>query len=117
LISSRPARRDGDHYDGSEVSEGDCFPVFSEVSIAGMEVAPLSLSIERGVLPLKLNSLETIMLNLAITLFVLAIIAGVLGFGGMAGSMASLAQLAFGVFIVLFLISAVVSALKGRAPV
>lgn len=57
------------------------------------------------------------MLNLAITLLVLALIAAVLGFGGIAGSMVGIAKILFYVFIVLFLISAVVSALQGRAPV
>ena len=57
------------------------------------------------------------MLRLAITLLILAVIAGVLGFGGLAGGLSSFAQIAFGVFIVLFLISAVMSALKGKAPV
>lgn len=60
---------------------------------------------------------ETKMLNLAITLLVLALIAAVLGFGGIAGSMVGIAKILFYVFIVLFLISAVVSALQGRAPV
>lgn len=57
------------------------------------------------------------MLNLAITLLVLALIAAVLGFGGIAGSMVGIAKILFYVLIVLFLISAVVSALQGRAPV
>jgi uncharacterized membrane protein YtjA (UPF0391 family) len=57
------------------------------------------------------------MLNLAITLFVLAIIAAVFGFGGIAGSLSGFAQIAFFVFIVLFLLSAFSSAFRGRSPV
>jgi len=40
-----------------------------------------------------------------------------LGFGGIASSFAGIAQILFFVFIVLFLISAVASALRGRPPV
>ena len=54
------------------------------------------------------------MLNLAITLFILAIIAAVLGFGGMAGTLTGFAQIAFGVFVVLFLLSMVSHLVRGR---
>ena len=54
------------------------------------------------------------MLNLAITLLVLAIVAAVLGFGGMAGTLSGFAQLAFGFFIVLFLLSLVSHLVRGR---
>jgi len=57
------------------------------------------------------------MLSLAITLFILSVIAGILGFGGLAGGLTSIAQICFFVFIVLFLVSAVTSALRGRAPI
>jgi uncharacterized membrane protein YtjA (UPF0391 family) len=57
------------------------------------------------------------MLQLAITLLVLALIAAVLGFGGIAGSFVEIAKILFFVFIVLFLISAIVSAFRGRTPV
>ncbi len=57
------------------------------------------------------------MLSLAITMLILALVAALLGFGGLAGSFVGFAQILFFVFIVLFLISAVVSALKGRPPV
>jgi uncharacterized membrane protein YtjA (UPF0391 family) len=53
------------------------------------------------------------MLNLSITLFVLAIIAAVLGFGGMAGTLTGFAQIAFGIFIVLFLLSLVSHLVRG----
>jgi uncharacterized membrane protein YtjA (UPF0391 family) len=46
-----------------------------------------------------------IMLNWALTFFVVAIIAGVLGFGGIAGEMAGIAKILFLVFLVLFVFS------------
>ena len=54
------------------------------------------------------------MLNVAITLFILAIVAAVLGFGGMAGTLTGFAQIAFGIFIVLFLLSLVSHIVTGR---
>ncbi len=57
------------------------------------------------------------MLSLAITMLILALVAALLGFGGLAGQFVGIAQILFFVFIVLFLISAVVSAIRGRPPV
>ena len=57
------------------------------------------------------------MLSLAVTMLILALVAGLLGFGVVASSFASIAQILFFVFIVLFLISAVAGALRGRPPV
>lgn len=60
------------------------------------------------------------MLNLAITLLIVALLFGVLGYTGIATQFAGVAQIlfiVFIVFIVLFLISAVASALRGRPPV
>jgi uncharacterized membrane protein YtjA (UPF0391 family) len=57
------------------------------------------------------------MLQLALTLLVLALIAGLLGFGVISSTFAEVAYVLFFVFIVLFLISAVASALRGRPPV
>ena len=57
------------------------------------------------------------MLSLAITMLILALVAALLGFGGLAGQFVGIAQILFIVFIVLFLISAVVSAIRGRPPV
>lgn len=56
------------------------------------------------------------MLHWAISFLVLALIAGVLGFGGIATASIEIAQILFFVFIVLFIISALVGALRGRAP-
>jgi uncharacterized membrane protein YtjA (UPF0391 family) len=57
------------------------------------------------------------MLQLAITLLILALIAGVLGFGGLMANFAWAAQILFFVFIVLFLISAVAGGMRGRPRV
>ena len=54
------------------------------------------------------------MLNIAITLFILAVIAGVLGFGGMMGTLAGFAKIAFGFFVVLFLLSLISHVVRGR---
>ncbi len=55
------------------------------------------------------------MLNWAITFLVIALIAAVLGFGGIAGTAISIAKLIFYVAIILFVISAVVSLMRGRS--
>jgi uncharacterized membrane protein YtjA (UPF0391 family) len=57
------------------------------------------------------------MLHLAIVLLLLAVLSGVLGYGGVVVQFAGLAQALFVVFVVLFLISAVASATRGRPPV
>jgi len=56
------------------------------------------------------------MLNLAITFLIIALIAGVLGFGGIAGASVGFAKICFFVFLVLFAISMLVRATKGKAP-
>ncbi len=56
------------------------------------------------------------MLKAAVVFLVIAIIAGVFGFGGLASASAGMAKIVFGIFIILFLISALFGALKGRAP-
>jgi uncharacterized membrane protein YtjA (UPF0391 family) len=56
------------------------------------------------------------MLKMAFVFLVIALIAGVLGFGGIASASAGMAKIVFGIFLVLFLISALMGALKGRAP-
>jgi uncharacterized membrane protein YtjA (UPF0391 family) len=62
------------------------------------------------------NLEETDMLKMAIVFLVIALIAGVFGFGGIASASAGMAKIVFGIFLVLFLISALMGALKGRAP-
>ena len=56
------------------------------------------------------------MLQWALTFLVIALIAAVLGFGGIAVVSIELARMIFGVFIVLFLIAALMHALRGKAP-
>jgi uncharacterized membrane protein YtjA (UPF0391 family) len=56
------------------------------------------------------------MLRWSISFLILALIAGVLGFGGIANASVDIAKILFFVFAVLFLISAVAAALRGRLP-
>lgn len=56
------------------------------------------------------------MLGWALTFLVVALIAAALGFGGIAGTSAGIAKILFFVFIVLFLVSLVARALKGKPP-
>jgi uncharacterized membrane protein YtjA (UPF0391 family) len=56
------------------------------------------------------------MLRWSISFLVLALIAGVLGFGGIANASVDIAKILFFVFAVLFVISAVAAALRGRLP-
>jgi uncharacterized membrane protein YtjA (UPF0391 family) len=62
------------------------------------------------------NSKENDMLRMAVVFLIIALIAGVFGFGGIASASAGMAKIVFGIFIILFLISALMGALKGRAP-
>src|SRR5262249_30891351 len=57
------------------------------------------------------------MLNLVVTLLIIALIAAVLGFGGIAGAAVEIAKIVFFVAIVLFLIAAIFGAIGGRRPV
>lgn len=54
------------------------------------------------------------MLGWALTFLVVALIAAILGFGGIAGTAVGIAKLIFFVAIVLFLVSAIVGAVRGR---
>ena len=54
------------------------------------------------------------MLGWALTFLIVALIAAVLGFGGIAGLSVEIAKIIFFVAIVLFLISAVAGAMRGR---
>ncbi len=56
------------------------------------------------------------MLGWAITCLILALIAAVLGFGGLAGTFVGIAEILFFVFIVLFAITAIIGAIRGRQP-
>ncbi|GEP10365.1 DUF1328 domain-containing protein [Methylobacterium gnaphalii] len=56
------------------------------------------------------------MLGWAVTFLVIALVAAVLGFGGVAGTAMEAAKIVCFVAIALFLISAVMGAVRGRAP-
>lgn len=56
------------------------------------------------------------MLKMSLVFLVVALIAAVFGFGGIASASAGMAKILFGIFIVLFAISALAGALKGRSP-
>ena len=57
------------------------------------------------------------MLNWALTFFILAIIAAVLGFGGIAASAASIGKILFVIFLVLFAVSLIANASRGRSGI
>ena len=57
------------------------------------------------------------MLNLVVTLLIIALIAAVLGFGGIAGAAVEIAKIIFFVALILFLIAAIFGAVGGRRPV
>ena len=56
------------------------------------------------------------MLQWAVSFLILAVIAAILGFGGLAAMSVEIARMLFGVFIILFLIAAVMHAMRGKAP-
>jgi uncharacterized membrane protein YtjA (UPF0391 family) len=58
--------------------------------------------------------MEDQMLGWALTFLVIALIAALLGFGGIAGTAVGIAKIIFFVAIVLFLISAIAGAFRGR---
>jgi uncharacterized membrane protein YtjA (UPF0391 family) len=59
---------------------------------------------------------ETTMLRWSISFLVLALIAGILGFGGVSDVSVDIAKILFFVFAVLFGISVIAAALRGRLP-
>ncbi len=56
------------------------------------------------------------MLNWALAFLVVEIIAAIFGFGGIAASAVEIAKIIFIVFLVLFLVAALMSVLRGKAP-
>jgi uncharacterized membrane protein YtjA (UPF0391 family) len=70
---------------------------------------------------LQLNQLNpqlpTVMLRWTILFLIIAVIAGIFGFTGVAGAATDIARTLFFVFLVLLIISAIVSAFRGRPPV
>lgn len=57
------------------------------------------------------------MLGWVLTFLVVALVAGVLGFGGIAGASVEIAKIIFFIAVVLFLISVVFGAFRGRGSV
>ncbi|MEZ6097755.1 MAG: DUF1328 domain-containing protein [Pirellulaceae bacterium] len=57
------------------------------------------------------------MLRLVILFFILAVVAAIFGFGGLAAAFTDIAKILFLVFLVLFIVAALIGALRGRAPV
>jgi uncharacterized membrane protein YtjA (UPF0391 family) len=55
------------------------------------------------------------MLNLVVTLLIIALIAAVLGFGGIATAAVGIAKIVFFVALVLFLVAALAGSLRGPA--
>lgn len=56
------------------------------------------------------------MLRWALTFLIVALIAAVFGFGGIAAASAGIAQVLFFIFLLLFIVAAVVGALRGKPP-
>jgi len=56
------------------------------------------------------------MLGWAITFLIVALVAALFGFGGIAAAAVDIAKIIFVVAIILFLISAVVTMVRGRSP-
>ena len=56
------------------------------------------------------------MLQWALTFLVIALVAAIFGFGGIAAVSVELARIIFGVFLVLFIVSAIVYLVGGRKP-
>jgi uncharacterized membrane protein YtjA (UPF0391 family) len=61
-------------------------------------------------------SKELVMLGWAVTFLLVALVAAFLGFGGIATFAVEIAKIVFFVAIVLFVISAVVTLIRGRSP-
>lgn len=60
---------------------------------------------------------ENIMLSWVVTFLIIALIAGILGFGGIAGASIEIAKIVFFIAIALFVVSALVSLMRGRGSV
>jgi len=56
------------------------------------------------------------MLQWALMFLVIALVAALFGFGGIASSATGIAQILFFIFIVLFVVSLLANALRGRPP-
>jgi uncharacterized membrane protein YtjA (UPF0391 family) len=56
---------------------------------------------------------EEAMLNLVVTLLIIALIAAVLGFGGIAGAAVGIAKIVFFVALILFVVGAIAGSVRG----
>jgi uncharacterized membrane protein YtjA (UPF0391 family) len=56
------------------------------------------------------------MLQWAVTFLILALVAGLFGFGGVASASIQIAQILFVVFLVLFIVAAIMHAVRGKSP-
>jgi uncharacterized membrane protein YtjA (UPF0391 family) len=56
------------------------------------------------------------MLRWSLILFILALVAAVFGFGGIALGLVGIAKALFLIFLILFIVSAIAGALRGRVP-
>jgi uncharacterized membrane protein YtjA (UPF0391 family) len=65
--------------------------------------------------PWRIPDRELVMFGWALTFLIVALIAAALGFGGIAGAAVGIAKIIFFVAILLFLISAVAGAMRGRS--
>lgn len=57
------------------------------------------------------------MLRLSLSFLVLALIAAIFGFGGIAAGATEIARILFGLFLILFVVSALFAAFRGKAPI
>jgi uncharacterized membrane protein YtjA (UPF0391 family) len=60
---------------------------------------------------------ENVMLSWVVTFLIIALVAGLLGFGGIAGASIEIAKIVFFIAIALFVVSALVSLMRGRGSV
>lgn len=65
--------------------------------------------------PGRAKPMEQAMLGWALTFLVVALIAALFGFGGIAGAAVGIAKIIFFIAIILFLISAIAGAMRGRS--
>lgn len=56
------------------------------------------------------------MLQWAITFLIIALVAAFLGFGGIAAVSVEAARIVFGVFLIMFLVTAIMHVRKGKTP-
>jgi uncharacterized membrane protein YtjA (UPF0391 family) len=78
-------------------------------------LAAIPCLFQQAVRPHESKRIEA-MLGWVLTFLVVALIAGVLGFGGIAGASIEIAKVIFFIAVVLFLVSVIFGAFRGRSP-